>query len=225
MKCCARASGSGSAGGGAGLPECNGSGTGHADGRCHEVQPELSALQGTGQVCERLSGLPRRGRARAPDQVEVRIPPGRSTGEPAARRRARAMPGRRRPPGDLYITVHVEPHPFFQRDGDDIHIQSAHHGVGSRSGRQDRSAHHRWARAVEDPAGHSERAALPACARRASSTPAREPRGDQIVEVAFIQAPKVQTSARANCCASWPRSILKIPAPEDPRAELWAQTP
>jgi molecular chaperone DnaJ len=24
--------------------------------------------------------------------------------------------------GDLYITVHVEPHPLFQRDGDDLHV-------------------------------------------------------------------------------------------------------
>ena len=25
-------------------------------------------------------------------------------------------------PGDLYITVHVEPHPLFRRDGDDLHV-------------------------------------------------------------------------------------------------------
>ena len=25
-------------------------------------------------------------------------------------------------PGDLYITVNVEPHPLFRRDGDDIHV-------------------------------------------------------------------------------------------------------
>ena len=24
--------------------------------------------------------------------------------------------------GDLYITVHVQPHPLFQRDGDDLHV-------------------------------------------------------------------------------------------------------
>ena len=26
------------------------------------------------------------------------------------------------PPGDLYITVRAEPHPFFRREGDDIEI-------------------------------------------------------------------------------------------------------
>ncbi len=33
------------------------------------------------------------------------------------------------PPGDLYITVRVEPHPFFRRDGDDIHIHGSGHGI------------------------------------------------------------------------------------------------
>jgi len=26
------------------------------------------------------------------------------------------------PPGDLYLTVHVAPHPSFRRDGDDLHL-------------------------------------------------------------------------------------------------------
>jgi DnaJ-class molecular chaperone len=25
-------------------------------------------------------------------------------------------------PGDLYITVHVQPHPLFRREGDDLHV-------------------------------------------------------------------------------------------------------
>ena len=34
------------------------------------------------------------------------------------------MPGRRAGrPGDLYITIRVEEHPFFKRDGDNIEIQ------------------------------------------------------------------------------------------------------
>jgi len=27
------------------------------------------------------------------------------------------------PPGDLYVVLHVEPHEFFERDGDDLHCQ------------------------------------------------------------------------------------------------------
>ncbi len=27
------------------------------------------------------------------------------------------------PPGDLYVFIHVDPHPFFKRDGDDIHCE------------------------------------------------------------------------------------------------------
>ena len=27
------------------------------------------------------------------------------------------------PPGDLYVEIHVKPHPIFQRDGDDLHCE------------------------------------------------------------------------------------------------------
>jgi molecular chaperone DnaJ len=55
--------------------------------------------------------------------VEVRIPQGVPNGS-----RLR-VPGKGNagtaggPPGDLYITIRVEEHPFFKRDGDNIQIQ------------------------------------------------------------------------------------------------------
>ena len=62
-------------------------------------------------------GLPRT------ETVEVRIPPGAQTGSRlrvAGKGNAGTMGA---PAGDLYITVRVEPHPFFRRDGDDIEIR------------------------------------------------------------------------------------------------------
>jgi DnaJ-class molecular chaperone len=61
------------------------------------------------------------GRVRRSDTIEVRIPAGVQTGS-----RVR-VPGRGNagtagtPPGDLYIMTDVQPHPFFERRGDDLY--------------------------------------------------------------------------------------------------------
>jgi molecular chaperone DnaJ len=77
---------------------------------------------GTGQqrprACEGCGGAGYETRA---ETVQVRIPAGIVDGD-----RVR-VPGRGNvglrggPVGDLYITVHVEPHPLYRREGDDIH--------------------------------------------------------------------------------------------------------
>ena len=115
---------------------------------CHGTgavgQPQTcTACGGTGQVtqtsgkmrfnltCTRCGGTGRvrnicrlcggDGRVRRADTIEVRIPAGVHTGS-----RVR-VPGRGNagtsgePPGDLYIITDVQPHPFFDRRGDDIY--------------------------------------------------------------------------------------------------------
>jgi molecular chaperone DnaJ len=76
---------------------------------------------GTGRVrniCRTCGG---EGRVRRSDTIEVRIPAGVQTGS-----RVR-VPGRGNagtagaPPGDLYIITEVQPHPFFDRRGDDLY--------------------------------------------------------------------------------------------------------
>jgi molecular chaperone DnaJ len=63
------------------------------------------------------------GAIRTPETFEVRIPPGVDTGS-----RVR-VPGkgnagiRGGPPGDLYIVTEVEPHPVFERKGDNIYVK------------------------------------------------------------------------------------------------------
>ena len=52
--------------------------------------------------------------------VTVRIPPGARTGS-RVRLAGQGEPGRGgAPPGDLYLTVKVKPHPVFRREGDDL---------------------------------------------------------------------------------------------------------
>ena len=58
-----------------------------------------------------------------PDTVKVKIPEGVRDGQ-HIRLRGKGAPGvDGGPPGDLNLLVHVRPHPFFERRGDDIHIE------------------------------------------------------------------------------------------------------
>jgi curved DNA-binding protein len=54
--------------------------------------------------------------------VTVRVPPGANEG---SRLRIPQQGGEGfggGPPGDLLLTIHVTPHPFFKREGDDLHV-------------------------------------------------------------------------------------------------------
>ncbi len=54
--------------------------------------------------------------------LEVRIPPGVESGQ-VLRLRGQGLPGRGEgPAGDAYIEIRVEPHPYFERRGRDIHL-------------------------------------------------------------------------------------------------------
>jgi len=81
-----------------------------------------TACGGTGEQrprpCERCAGVGQENRS---DTVPVHVPEGVADGE-----RLR-IPGKGNAgirgglPGDLFITVHVAPHPAFRREGDDVH--------------------------------------------------------------------------------------------------------
>ena len=59
----------------------------------------------------------------SPDTIKVKIPEGVKNGQ-RIRLRGKGAPGvDGGPPGDLNLLVHVRPHPFFERRGDDIHIE------------------------------------------------------------------------------------------------------
>ncbi|HPD97115.1 MAG TPA: molecular chaperone DnaJ [Synergistales bacterium] len=63
------------------------------------------------------------GKVRSDHRVEVKIPPGVDTGTRlriAGEGREGSSGG---PPGDLFISIKVEPHPLFERDRDDLHTR------------------------------------------------------------------------------------------------------
>jgi molecular chaperone DnaJ len=78
---------------------------------------------GTGRLKNACPNCRGEGRLSRPDSVEVRIPQGVASGSRlrvAGKGNAGTAGG---PAGDLYITIRVEEHPFFKRDGDNIVIQ------------------------------------------------------------------------------------------------------
>ena len=121
---------------------CHGAGSVHTpEGRCapcrgsgqvrwargHMVfTKSCAACHGTGrqrqQRCAVCSGHGRQVRSEA---VPVHVPPGATEGlrlRIADRGHAGRHGGRN---GDLYVTVHVQPHPVFTRDGDDLHMTAS----------------------------------------------------------------------------------------------------
>ena len=90
------------------------------DGRGDALQPDLPALRRNGTSAQSLPDLPWRRPHLARESVEVRIPPGAQQGSRLrVAGKGNAGPWSA-PAGDLYITLRVEPHPFFRREGDDI---------------------------------------------------------------------------------------------------------
>ncbi len=54
--------------------------------------------------------------------VKVRVPPGADEGS-RLRVAGKGAPGHGGPPGDLLIEMHVRPHPYFRREGLDLHLR------------------------------------------------------------------------------------------------------
>jgi molecular chaperone DnaJ len=115
---------------------CRGSGTVGSPQVCAVCNGTGQATRSAGRMsfnmtCQRCGGSGRirnacrtcggEGRVRVNDTIDVRLPAGVQTGS-----RTR-VPGRGNagthgaPAGDLYIIPRVEPHPFFERKGDDIY--------------------------------------------------------------------------------------------------------
>jgi molecular chaperone DnaJ len=78
--------------------------------------------RGTGKViakpCQTCRGGGRIARER---KITVKIPPGIATGQRLRIHGEGEHGSSGGPPGDLYVVVHVQDHPFFQREGDDLY--------------------------------------------------------------------------------------------------------
>jgi molecular chaperone DnaJ len=120
------------------------------------------------------------------------------------------------PAGDLYITLRVEPHPIFNRNGDDIEItipvRVDEAGLGAKievptiDGRA----------LLKIPQGTKNGQKL-RMREKGVQNARRRTRGDQIVEVA-IETPDTSNERTREIL----RELSKVEA-KDPRAEMWAK--
>ena len=203
--------------GSATCPECNG--TGHVTQMAGAMKFNLTCprCSGKGRLNKSCPTCHGDGRVAKTEVVEVRIPAGAQNGSRlrvAGKGNAGTMGA---PPGDLYITTRVEPHPFFNREGDNILIKVpvtvTEAGLGAK---------------IEVPTIEGKAILkVPPGTQNGQKFRMREKgvfnarknqRGDQIVETA-IQAPKVQDEETKELL----RKLAEL-SPEDPRADLWAQT-
>jgi len=121
---CETCHGTGSAGKNVAVcPECDGTGTVTQMAGAMKFNLTCPRCGGSGRLNNACPTCRGEGRVARQDTVDVRIPQGVASGSRlrvAGKGNAGFAGG---PAGDLYITVRVDEHPFFKRDGDNINIQ------------------------------------------------------------------------------------------------------
>jgi len=105
-------------------PRCRGTGQVTQSSGFFSISTTCPQCRGEGRIirnpCKKCLGS---GRVRVAKKVHLKIPGGVETGS-RLRLRSEGEEGKLGGPnGDLYVFLHVEPHEFFQRDGDDIYCQ------------------------------------------------------------------------------------------------------
>jgi molecular chaperone DnaJ len=107
-------------------PQCSGRGQVRYQQGFLVVARTCSQCQGTGQIvpkpCPACRGT---GRTMKERRVTVRIPPGIADGQRLRLHGEGEHGALGGPTGDLYVVVHVRPHPFLHREGDDLHAEVA----------------------------------------------------------------------------------------------------
>ena len=123
---CETCTGTGAAAGSA--PEvcsqCRGSGQQRFQQGFLTVARPCPTCRGTGKIiskpCQACRGAGRVGRER---KITAKIPAGIATGQRLRLYGEGEHGSAGGPPGDLYVVVHVQDHPFFQREGDDLYCE------------------------------------------------------------------------------------------------------
>ena len=214
---CETCKGTGSAGGNAPVcPECNGSG---------QVDQMAGAMR-FNLTCQRCGGKGRLqnacptcfgdGRISRSDSVEVRIPAGVQSGS-RLRVAGKGNAGTHgAQAGDLYITIRVEAHPFFERDGDNIEIKIpvtvTEAGLGAKV--EVPTIDGRALLKIPQGTQNGQKFRL---RDKGVFNAKKNSRGDQIVEV-FLQAPKVHDERTKELL----RELAQVQS-EDPREDIWAK--
>jgi molecular chaperone DnaJ len=198
-------------------PSCGGSGQVTQVSGKMRFQITCSRCGGTGKLRTACRNCGGEGRVARMETLDVRIPPGAQTGS-RVRVAGRGNVGLHGgPPGDLYIVMKVEPHPFFDRRGDDlftvvpITVTEASLGAKVEVPTIDGRAQ------VRIPPGTNSGKKLRLREKGAPSARHSGKRGDQIVEVQVV-VPKPEDERVRNLL----KELSKIDH-EDPRREIFSR--
>jgi molecular chaperone DnaJ len=105
-------------------PSCRGTGQVTRSQGFFTISTTCSQCRGEGKIiphpCKECRGL---GKVRKNKKIELKIPPGVDNGSKLRVRGEGEVGERGGEPGDLYIFLYVEPHDFFERDGDNLVCQ------------------------------------------------------------------------------------------------------
>lgn len=197
-------------------PQCNG--TGNVQQMAGNMKFNLTCprCNGKGRIKNACPNCHGDGRIAHKEMVEVRIPAGAKNGS-----RLR-VPGKGNagtmgaPAGDLYITTHVEPHPVFSREGDDIHMQVPvtiwEAGLGTKI--EVPTIDGKTLLRIPPGTQNNQKFRL---RERGVSNSRKGTKGDQIVQV-VLKAPEVRDEKTKELL----RELAALHT-EDPRAGLWAE--
>jgi molecular chaperone DnaJ len=126
LESCETCSGSGAAPGSKATtcPQCQGRGQLRYQQGFFTVARTCGQCRGTGSViakpCTTCKGS---GRVQKERKLTVRVPPGIATGQRLRLSGEGESGGPGGPAGDLYVVIHVQEHPFFHRDGNDLYCE------------------------------------------------------------------------------------------------------
>jgi molecular chaperone DnaJ len=214
---CETCKGSGSAGNSVAVcPECDGTGTVTQMAGAMKFNLTCNRCGGSGRLKNACATCRGEGRLSHPDSVEVRIPQGVPSGSRLrvpAKGNAGIVGG---PPGDLYITIRVEEHPFFKRDGDNIEIKipltMSEAGLGAKI--EVPTIDGRALLKIPQGTQNGQKFRL---REKGIFNARKNTRGDEIVEV-FLRAPDVHDERTRDLL----RQLAQVQT-EDVRDEIWSQ--
>jgi len=198
-------------------PECGGKGQVSQTGGRMKFNVPCPRCHGTGKNISTCTTCHGEGSVERTEPLEVRIKAGTRDGQ-----RIR-IPGKGNagshggPPGDLYVIIRIEPHPIFQRDGDDIRITVPVTATEAALGAKVEVPTIDGRAQLKIPPGTQSGQKLRLREKGVPSAIKEGVRGDEIVEVKVtVPMPRDEKTKELL------RELAKL-NPEDPRAELWKQ--
>jgi molecular chaperone DnaJ len=214
---CETCHGSGTAGTNVAIcPECDGTGSVTQMAGAMKFNLQCPRCGGTGRLRNACPTCRGEGRVTRQDTVEVRIPQGVASGSRlrvAGKGNAGVAGG---PSGDLYITIRVQEHPFFKREGDNIHIHVpltvSEAGLGAKI--EVPTIDGRALLKIPQGTQNGQKFRL---REKGVFNARKNSRGDEIVET-VLQAPKVQDERTRELL----RELAQVQT-EDVRAGIWSQ--